>query len=245
VSWTPDGAQPTGIDLYFDPTVDEHVGHGPIGLILPAWYLAPQRREVAEAAWNLGGVLTGALDPSRQDIAMLDNPVLGVTLVQLAGEFADDATKQRIWRAADEHFQPTWDVDAGELTFGFGLDEEHPRGQWNARAMAGWACSGPGAWSDVFNRPNLVKFDEPTVTGVDFPRVALSHARWDAATDTLHVAAHPQNASVRDTRTTLRVPPGRWTVTHPDGTTADATDIVELTVDEGSVRLRRERGTMP
>ena len=236
----PDGTpQPTGIDLYYDPTVDEHVGHGPLGLIAPAWYLAPQRHDVAEAAWRLGATLTGALDPSRNDIAMLDNPTLAVTLVQLAGEFADDATRQRIWRAADEHFQPTWDLDAGELTFGFGLDEEHPRGQWNARVMAGWACRGPGAWSDVFNRPNLAKFGEPTITGVDFPRVALRRADWDADTETLHVAAHPQNASVRDRRTAIKVPPGDWTVTHPDGTIVDVTDTVELVVDDRTVAIRR------
>jgi hypothetical protein len=209
-----------------------------MGLIAPAWYLAPQRPDVARTAWTLGATLTGALDPARaDDIAMLDNPALAVTLVQLAGEFADDATKQRIWRAADEHFQPSWDVDRGELTFGFGLGEEHARGQWNARAMSGWACSGPGAWSDVFNRPNLAKFDEPTVTGVDFPRVALSRADWDAGTATLHLAAHPQNASVRDTRTTVRVA-GRWTLTHPDGTTADITDTAELVVDDRPVTLR-------
>src|SRR2546430_1172924 len=78
----------------------------------------------------------------------------------------------------DEHVLPTWVRDAGEFTFGFGLGEEHPRGQWNARAMAGWVCT-TGAWSDVFNRPNLAKFEQPTVVDVDFPRVAMSAARWD------------------------------------------------------------------
>jgi hypothetical protein len=188
-------------------------------------------------------MLTGALDPNR-DIALLDNPGMAVMLVQLAGEFADDATKQRIWDAADAHFQPTLDVDRGELTFAFGLDEPHPRGQWNARAMAGWSCSGPGAWSDVFNPPNLAKFDEPTVSGVDFPRLALRLAHWDAPTETLHVAAHPQNASVRDTRTTVHVTPapgGDWTLTHPDGSTTPVTDTAELVVDDRAVTLTRRR----
>ena len=102
------------------------------------------------------------------------------------------AAKARIWAAADEHTEPTWNRDAGEFTLGFGLGEEHPRGQWNARAMAGWVCT-TGAWSDVFNGPNLAKFDQPTVVDVDFPRVAMSTARWDGTA--LHLAASPQNAS--------------------------------------------------
>lgn len=218
--------------------VDEHVGNGPGGLIAPAWYLAPQRPEVAEAGWRFGALLSGALGDGP--VAGLDNPQLGVMLTQLAGEFADEATKARIWAAADEHFEPTWDVDAGELTFGFGLGEEHPRGQWNARAMAGWVCT-PGAWSDVFNRPNLAKFDEPTVVGVDFPRVALSEASW--ADGALVLAAAPQRPSGRDDRTWVRVtnlggrPVEGWTVTRADGSQAgavvvgDGDLVVELTCD--------------
>jgi hypothetical protein len=163
-------------------------------------------------------------------------------LAQLAGEFADESTKARIWAAADEHFEPTFAPDSGEFTFGFGLGEEHPRGQWNARAMAGWVCT-PGAWSDVFNRPNLTKFSEPTVVGVDFPRVAMREARWDGTS--LRLAASPQNASVRGTRTTARVTntSGDWVAIRPDGERAalvrDAGGelVVDLTVDDRTVTL--------
>lgn len=216
--------------------MEEHVGHGPVGLIAPGWYLAPQRREVAESAWGFGAMLSGAAGDGP--VGLLDQTPLGVMLVQLAGEFADGSTKARIWAAADEHFEPTWAADSGEFTFGFGLGEEHPRGQWNARAMAGWVCT-PGAWSDVFNRPNLTKFAEPTVVGVDFPRVALREAAWDGAS--LRLAASPQNASVRGTRTSMRVTnaaAGDWTVVRPDGErvalTRDAAGdlLVELVVDD-------------
>ena len=236
VRWAGDDA--VGIDLYYDPVVDEHVGTGPIGLIAPAWYLAPQRREVAEAGWRFGALLSGALGDGP--VAGLDNPQLGVMLAQLAGEFADEATKARIWAAADEHFEPTWDVDAGEFTLGFGLGEDHPRGQWNARAMAGWICT-PGAWSAVFNQPNLAKFDEPTVVGVDFPRVALAEASWSDGA--LVLAAVPQRPSGRDDRTTVRVTnlgsrgAAGWTAATADGrVTALGADgggdlVVELTCD--------------
>jgi len=191
--------------------VDEHVGHGPAGLIAPAFYLAPQRRDVAAAGWNFGAMLSGAA--SDGPIIGMNNPQLAVMLLQLAGEFADAATKQRIWTAADEHIEPTWDVDAGEFTLGFGLGEEHPRGQWNARAMAGWVAT-EGAWSRIFNQPNLTKFGE-----------------------SLHLAAHPQNATVRGTRTAMTVtnlPPRRaWSLVAPDGTTTP----VEVTAnDRGGLR---------
>ena len=120
-------------------------------------------------------------------ISGLDEPASATMLLQIAGEFADPATKQRIWEAAEEHIEPTWDPETGEFTLGFGLDEAHPRGQLNARAMAGWVCT-PGAWSRIFNEPNLAKFNEPTIEGVDFPRFALSEARWGAGQ--LHVAMH-------------------------------------------------------
>jgi len=136
-----------------------------------------------------------------------------------------------------------WNRDAGEFTFGFGLGEEHPRGQWNARAMAGWVCT-TGAWSDVFNQPNLAKFDQPTVVDVDFPRVSLSVARWDGAA--LHLAASPQNTSVRGTRSTVRLTnlgdaAGSWALVRPDGEDVPiAPDgTVELTVDDAPYRAHR------
>lgn len=237
-----DGDTATGIDLYYDPVVDEHVGRGPMGLIAPGWYLAPQRREVAAAGWRLGAMLAGALGDG--DIVGLDNPALGVMLVQMAGEFADPAVKGRIWDAAEVHFEPTWDREAGEFTLGFGLDEEHPRGQWNARAMAGWVCTA-GAWGRVFNEPDLAKFDGPEVLGVDFPRVAMSEARWDG--QTLHLAAEPQNASARGSWTrmqvrSLPVVDRAWVLEAPDGGERSldptaGTVTIELVVDGGTYRL--------
>lgn len=240
VTW--DDGRPVAIDLYYDPVVDKHRG-GSVGLIAPAWYLAPQRREIAEAGWNMGAMIAGLHRDG--DVTGVQDPRMGVMLTQLAGEFADESTKARLWTAADDHFEPTWDRDLGEFTMGFGLDEPHPRGQWNARAMAGWVCT-PGAWGRIFNEPNVAKFDEPTIVNVDFPRVALSEARWDG--DTLHLAAQPQNASVRNTRTTI-------TVTNLDTTEGwqlvDATGVsrplapsgrdivVELTADNEVVHISR------
>ena len=52
--------------------------------------------------------------------------------------------------------------------WGFGLGEPVPRGQLNGVIMMA-EVGEPGAWSRVFNGPNVTKFEDPTVVGVDYP----------------------------------------------------------------------------
>lgn len=247
VSW--DGDNPVGLDLYYDPVIDEHVAHGPMGVVVPAWYFAPQCPAVANAGWRTAATVFGV--DGDGPIRGLDNPSSAAMLLQISGEFADAQTKARIWAAADEFVQPTWDRDSGEFTLGFRLNEAHPRGQLNARAMAGWVCM-PGAWSKIFNAPNLDKFNEPTVIGVDFPRVALSEARWDG--DALHLAAHPQNAGVAGTTTRMKIvnvgSTAGWSMIRSNGerivVEADHDDlIVEMRVDDQPVVIRRDPRASP
>lgn len=216
MTWENDA--PVAVDLYYDPVVDEHVGRGPMGLIAPAWYFAPQRPEVARMGWQTLATVAGVLGDGP--ITGVEDPRSSTLLLQLSGEFADAETKARIWEAADEHIEPTWDHATGEFTLGFKLGEPHPRGQYNARAMAGWLAT-PGAWARIFNAPNLEKFDRPTIEGVDFPRVALSEARWDG--EAMHLAAHPQNRDARGSTTTMRltnvVSTEGWVMTGSDGKT--------------------------
>jgi len=241
VSW--EGSTPVGLDLYYDPIVDEHVAHGPMGIIAPAWYFAPQRPDVAQAGWRIMASVNGIFGDGP--IAGLDEPQRASMLLQLAGEFADAQTRQRIWAAAEEHIEPMWDRRTGEFTLGFGLNEAYPRGQLNARAMAGWVCT-PGAWARIFTEPNLAKFAQPTVEGVDFPAVALSEARWDGAA--LHIAAHPQNAALTGSRTSVRIcnitPLHGWTMTDADGATLALSPVgdhvsAEIVIDDRPVVIRR------
>ena len=214
------------MDLYYDPVVDEHVGHGPMGVVIPAWYFAPQKRELAQAGWQMAAGLSGAL--GNGPITGLEDPARATMLLQIAGEFASPDIKQRFWEAAEPHIEPTWDRESGEFTLGFGLGEAHPRGQWNARTMAGWVCT-EGAWSRLFNEPNLRKFDEPTVEGVDFPRIALSEARWDGSV--LHLAAHPQRPSVTGSRTKVRI-----------GNLGGIQDWILISADKERIPLRSSNG---
>jgi len=160
-------------------------------------------------------------------------------LLLQAGEFATPEVKAKLWAAADDQAGPDWNTQHGEFTLGFGLDEPHPRGQLNARAMAGWVCR-PGAWSAIFNEPNLDKFDQPTVSDVDFPRIALSEARWDGTA--LHLAAHPQNDAVRGTTTEVTVTglpsDGAWRVGDQSVEVTDGSTVVTLVADDKPVELR-------
>ena len=199
---------------------------------------------MAEAGWVAVASLVGALGDGP--VSGMEDLFVGPMLLWLAGEFAEPDVKAKIWAAADERCEPTWNRDSGEFTLGFGLDEPYPRGQINARAMAGWVCT-PGAWSRIFNEPNLAKFDQPTVTGVDFPRVALSEARWDG--NALHLAAHPQNSAVAGTRTSMQItnlPHAAevWSIERPDGESetlhAERGALeIELVVDNDVTVVRR------
>ncbi len=241
VAW--EKGKPVSVDLYYDPVVNEHVGRGPMGVIAPAWYFAPQRPQVAEAGWQTIAFLTGASGDGP--IGGLDEPGVATMLLQLAGEFAKPDTKERIWNAAEAHIEPTWDRSTGEFTLGLGLSEPFPRGQWNARMMAGWVCT-QGAWSRIFNEPNLAKFDEPTIEGVDFPNIALSEARWDG--DVLHVAAQPRNRAAEGTRTMARLinvkSTDGWTITLPNGERKalighDDHVVLELIADNQPVSIQQ------
>jgi hypothetical protein len=213
VTWQDD--RPVAMDLYYDPVVDEHVS-SPMGLLAPVWYLAPLRPDVARSAWEMAVALTG-LDGDADPVG-LEDPGFASLLAMQTSEFDDGRIRERMWAVLDDVHEPTWDHDLGEFTFGFGLGEPHPRGQLNARVMAGWVCQ-PGAWSQIFAENPIDRFTEPTITGVDFPDVALSEAWWDGAA--LHLAAQPRNASLSGTCASVRVSglsaDGSWALTSSDG----------------------------
>ncbi len=110
--------------------------------------------------------------------------------------------------------------------------------------MAGWTC-GPGDWARLFNDPDLDKFDGPSVDGVDFPRVALSEARWDG--EALHLAA--QARAPRETKATTATvcnlaDTTGWVMLTPEGETialhgAHGRIEVNLKADNRTVIVRR------
>ena len=136
----------------------------------------------------------------------------------------------------------------GEFTWGFGLNEPHPRGQFNATRMMAEPLF-EGTWRRLFNAPNLRKFSQPTVHGVDFPTVCLSQACYDAARGLLIVATDAGLPRAAGQPTTFRVAnldPASCRV-EIDGRTSDDWRIVEgdleitTTVAEHLIRVTHER----
>ncbi|MBH99983.1 MAG: hypothetical protein CL467_05185 [Acidimicrobiaceae bacterium] len=216
------------MDLYYDPVVDQHVS-SPMGLLAPIWYLAPQRPDMARSAWEMTVTLAG-LDgnnpPTPEAPGMLADPGFASLLAMQTSEFDDGAIRDRVWAVLDGCHEPTVEADLGEHTYGFGLGEPHPRGQLNARVMAGWTCA-PGAWSRIFNGPPDRRFGEPTVSGVDFPDVSLSTATWDGTT--LHLAARDRDISLAGRQTTVQITSlpadGPWILGRP-GITGEPVEVV-------------------
>ena len=124
--------------------------------------------------------------------------------MSLAREFGFDAIYAKLKSYVEAHYEPTWDHANGEFTWGFGLDEPYPRGQYNAVIAVHEAGSLGARWR-IYNKPNLKKFIEPTVYGVDFPAICLSQAWYDASRRTLMVSTDAGLPNAVGNTTSFRV----------------------------------------
>ena len=165
------------------------------------FYLSPQQYADAERLYEASRppVLEHP-DPA----ALLANPRSFARGLLDAREMGDSAQYQALHTLAEQFGEPTWDRARGEFYYRFGLDEPYPRGQANAVIMAAEAGS-KQAWWRIFNAPNLRKFDQPTVTGVNFPRLGISQATYDTNKDRLAVATYAADPWLAGTMTTFSV----------------------------------------
>ena len=169
---------------YYDPLINYHhlTGHG--GGLGAAFAVAPQKREAGRLLFEAAAEALGwtSLDPvqesSRELTTLEPSPRNTLTGLALAREYGNDAVYAKLKAHAEAHYEPTWNQETGEFSWGFGLNEPHPRGQLNAAMMTSEA-GGEGALWRLFNQPNLRKFTDPTVHSVDFPTVCLSQAWYD------------------------------------------------------------------
>jgi hypothetical protein len=198
-----DGKLGDTLTLYYDPILRYDHRRGPESALMMAVYLAPQKPEVAElifaaAAARLGWTTDAPLREPR------GNPRFTLWGLILAREFGDAAIYDKLAAHCEAHHEPTWNGAAGEFTWGFGLNEPHPRGQFNATRMMAEALS-EGAWQRLFNAPHLRKFSEPTVHDVDFPTVCLSQACYDAARGCLVIATDADMPHAAGQPTSFRI----------------------------------------
>ena len=204
------GRPPENQSLYFDPLVNYHHLVGNVAGLSLVFQLAPQKREEARLLFDAAIEAAGwnKLDPVREsgrDLTTL-RPSPRDTLIGLvlAKEFGTDGVYAKLKDHAEANYEPTWNPENGEFTWGFGLGEPYPRGQYNAAIMTAEAGS-EGAWWRIFNEPNLGKFTEPTVHSVDFPAVCLSQAWYDVQLRRLYVSTDAGTPGAEGRPTTFRV----------------------------------------
>jgi hypothetical protein len=226
------------VTFYYDPTIDVH--HRlpvSIGGLFPAYYLAAQEPADARALFSASLAEIGLVDPP--DALSPPGPRGTALCIHLAREWGLHALADALTQAADTHFEPTWDRGRCEFTWGFGLDEEHPRGQHNA-AMAAAEVMTEGAWWRLANTDARERFDQPSVTGVDFPDLTLTQAWWDAGRRHLVLATAGRNDAVVGRPTRFRISalgdPWNWVV---DAHGAPVT----TRVDEGELEVHTTIGS--
>lgn len=215
-------------------------------IVLP--YVMPQRPEWGRQLYELTMRRLGWSDPKAKVHEFVPDPRFLAIALQSAHELGDDVTEGRLREVVERDYEPrSFGEENTRFGFFFGWGEEYPRGQPNALLLMP-ELGGPGAWQRVFNEPNLSKFDEPTVEGVDYPSLGLSIARNDHDAGELHVrtyAATPSHAG-RPTRwrvvglpdpSAVRVTCDGQEFTRWHATGEDAIEI-ELEIGDHDVRVR-------
>ena len=190
--------------FYYDPILDEHMRHGPAGGLPASLYILPQDPAYAEFLYQAAISQMGWNDPSKPIRATEDPRFLALGMV-LAKELGDDRTGARLKAYAEEKFEPKYFGDIGdEFGWWFHFGEDWPRGQISALLMMSELGS-RGAWSGLFRNPNIWKFDEPTVEGVDYPKCGIAQAWNDADKGELHIETYAADSSRRGTPTCFRI----------------------------------------
>lgn len=181
-----------------------------------AYYAAPQAPDDAQRLFDAACTSMG-LDRDIE-LPIRASRGYGSSLV-LAREWGRADLEERLVAAIEGSYEPTWDPATGEFTWGLGLDEEYPRGQYNA-FLAAAEAAGPGRWERLSAAPIE---HQPQVVGVDFPDVALRTAEW--RNGDLHLELHVRNEDP-SAKTTFRIvgaEPRVWELAGIDGASMDNT----------------------
>ena len=205
---------PESTTFYYDPMLDVHHRLPIAAALTTSFYAAPQEPDDALRLFEAGYRSIGLGDEPTQPI----NPsrAIGSSLV-LAKEWGLDDLVGRLTRAIDASYEPTWDTERGEFTFGLGLGEPHPRGQFNAFLAAGEAA-GRGMWEALSAAPLELC---PQIVGVDFPAMAFTRAEWLDGNLHLRLAPLREDPTVRTSFRIIGAEPRNWDVHGMDGVSLD------------------------
>jgi hypothetical protein len=226
---------PGAVTAYYDPILEVHHRLPVTFAMTYCFYLAPQVPEEARRLFDAAAANAGI---SSEGVADLAGHRINAIAWFLSREWGLDAIEAVIRSAIEANYEPTWDRARGEFSWGLGLAEAHPRGQYNGFLAAAEVVS-PGAWERMSKAP-LPK-QRGLVEGVDFPTVALAEARWER--DRLRLRLHPQSEEVLGRPTRFRVTglddPAQWRVEGDAQLAPRAGDLlVETSVRDHRLTLR-------
>ena len=123
----------------------------------------------------------------------------------LAREFGDEAVHARLQARSEAHDEPSWGHRDRRIHMAVRARRTAPERSDERHRGSGRGPPRRGAWADLLDRPNLRKFLEPTVHGVDFPKVCLSQATYDVERRLLAVATDAGAPRAAGEPTTFRI----------------------------------------
>ena len=227
---------PDVVTAYYDPILEVHHRLPVTFAMTYCFYLAPQVPEQARRLFDAAAANAGISSDGITDLA---GHRINAIAWFLSREWGLDELEATLRGELEVNYEPTWDGTRGEFTWGLGLAEEHPRGQYNSFLAAAEVVS-PGAWARLSEEP--IPQQPGLVEGVDFPRLALAEARWEK--DALHLRLHPQSDEIQGQPTRFRITgldePDRWRV-EGDARLAPAVAnlVVETSIRDHRLTLRR------
>ncbi|MCK8642384.1 linalool dehydratase/isomerase domain-containing protein [Mycobacterium colombiense] len=168
-------------------------------------YLYPQDPQLGIDLYESAMRLLGWSNPKVPVVQLIDDPQMVSNALWMARELGDTTTYDRLHEVAESDFEPRYfGKDDNRFAFWFGNGEPWPRGQLNATMMM-TECAAPGAWSRVFNSPNTSVYEEPTVRGLDYPRIGIRRTHNDIRRRTLEIDTFAATPSCRGKSTTFTV----------------------------------------
>jgi hypothetical protein len=205
---------PTTTTFYYDPVLDVHHRLSATAALTTSFYAAPQAPDDARRLFEAGCATAGYLGEMATPLRASRAP--GSSLL-LAREWGLHDLADRLAAAIETSYEPTWDRASGEFTWGMGLDEPHPRGQFNA-FLAAADAGGLGRWAALSAAPLAPC---PQVVDVDMPEVVLTRAEWQRGSLFLTLdPAHPDPGAWTEFRI-VGVEPRLWWLVGIDGATMD------------------------
>ncbi len=204
--------------FYYDPiesvAYNAPSGLSGYGMLAPLFYLFPQAPQFGLELYEAGIRDLGWNDRSKSIVQGFNDPRWLCMILMLAREVGDFTTERRLKGLAEREWGPNFFDDDDRFAWRFGLEEDYPRSQLNGLLIL-TEIGQPGAWSNVYKEKQLNHYSEPTVIGVDFPKIGISRALHESDSSTLYVSTYAATKSATKLPTSWKV----TNLTEPDSVT--------------------------